>query len=118
MDLLVEGSTGCISPAMLADAMAKHYAAHVIAYGCTIFVPKHHFMLHIPKQLERFKFLVACWVTEAASAPCQQENGFPSCIATLVDCSYTASRHRGCISPVSARKRGFPSCIAKLVDCS
>ena len=41
MDLLVEGSTGCTSPAMLADAMAKHYAAHVIAYGCTLFVPKH-----------------------------------------------------------------------------
>ena len=34
-------------------------------------------MLH-SKQLERFKFLVACWVTEAASAPCQQENGFPT----------------------------------------
>ena len=64
MDLLVEVNTGCISPAMLADAMAKHYAAHVIAYGYTIFVPKHHFMLHIPKQLERFKFLVACWVHE------------------------------------------------------
>ena len=44
--------------------MVKHYAAHVIAYGCTIFVPKYHFMLHIPKQLERFKFLVACWVHE------------------------------------------------------
>ena len=44
--------------------MAKHYAAHVIAYGYTIFVPKHHFLLHIPKQLERFKFLVACWVHE------------------------------------------------------
>ena len=59
MDLLVAVNTGCISPAMLADAMAKHYASHVIAYVYTIFVPKHHFMLHIPKQLERFKFLVA-----------------------------------------------------------
>ena len=36
----------------------------MIAYGCTIFMPKHYFMLHIPKQLERFKFLVACWVHE------------------------------------------------------
>ena len=44
MDLLVEVNTGCI-----------RYS------GCispTIFVPKHHFMLH-SKQLERFKFLVA-----------------------------------------------------------
>ena len=64
MGLLAEVNTGCISPAMLADAMAKHYAAHVVAYGYTIFVPKHHFMLHIPKQLARFKFLVARWVHE------------------------------------------------------
>ena len=35
MDLLVEVNTGCISPAMLADAMAKHYAAHVIISSIT-----------------------------------------------------------------------------------
>ena len=35
MDLLVEVNTGCISPAMLADAMAKHYAAHVIINSIT-----------------------------------------------------------------------------------
>ena len=55
-DLLAQVNTGRVTPAMLPDAMARHYAAHVIAYGYTIFVPKHHFMLHIPRQLERFKF--------------------------------------------------------------
>ena len=57
-------NTGKVTPAMLADAIAKHYAAHLVAYGYTVFVPKHHFMLHIPRQLERFKFLVACFVHE------------------------------------------------------
>ena len=64
MDLLLQANTGCISPAMLADAMAKHYAAHVIAYGYALFVPKHHFMLHIPRQLAMFAFLIACFVHE------------------------------------------------------
>ena len=43
MDLLLQVNTGCISPAMLADAIARHYAAHVVAYGYTLFVPKHHY---------------------------------------------------------------------------
>ena len=64
MDLRVGVNTGCISPAMLADAMARHYAAHVVAYGYTLFVPKHHFMLHMPRQLARFACLIACFVRE------------------------------------------------------
>ena len=64
MDLLVNANTGKVTPAMLADAIAEHYAAHLVAYGYTLFVPKHHFMLHIPRQLERFKFLIACFVHE------------------------------------------------------
>ena len=64
MDLLAQVNTGSVTPTMIADAMAIHYAAHVVAYGYTIFVPKHHFMLHIPRQLERFKFLVSCFVHE------------------------------------------------------
>ena len=64
MDLLLKVNTGCISPTMLGDAMAKHYAAHVIAYGYALFVPKHHFMLHLPRQLAQFGFLIACFVHE------------------------------------------------------
>ena len=64
MDLLLKVNTGRVTPAMLADAMARHYAAHVVAYGYTIFVPKHHFMLHLPRQIAQFKFMVACWVHE------------------------------------------------------
>ena len=64
LDLLSQVHTGRVTPAMLADAMAIHYAAHVIAYGYTLFVPKHHYMLHIPAQLARFKTLVLCYVHE------------------------------------------------------
>jgi hypothetical protein len=49
---------------MLAKAMAIHYAAHVIAYGYTLFVPKHHSMLHIPAQLAKFTILIMCYVHE------------------------------------------------------
>ena len=64
MDLLVQVNSGNVTPAMLANAIAAHYAAHVIAYGYTLFVPKHHFMLHMPGQLAKFKFLIACFVHE------------------------------------------------------
>ena len=36
----------------------------MIAYGYTLFVPKHHYMLHIPAQLAKFKILVLCYVHE------------------------------------------------------
>ena len=41
MDLLAQVNTGRVTPAMLAHAIAMHYAAHVVAYGYTIFLPKH-----------------------------------------------------------------------------
>ena len=64
MDLLLEVNTGRVTPAMLADAIARHYAAHIIAYGYTLWVPKHHFMLHIPRQLAKLEFLITCFVHE------------------------------------------------------
>ena len=64
LDLLSQVHTGRVTPKMLSDAIAIHYAAHVLAYGYTLFVPKHHYMLHIPAQLARFKMLVLCYVHE------------------------------------------------------
>ena len=63
-DLLLKVNTGRINSRMLAHALARHYAAHIIAYGYTLFKPKHHFMLHIPEQLKHFKFLISCFVHE------------------------------------------------------
>ena len=64
MDLLSQVHTGLVTSEMLAEAMAIHYAAHVLAYGYTLFVPKHHYMLHIPAQLAKFTILVLCYVHE------------------------------------------------------
>ena len=62
--LLSQIHTGHVTSKMLAEALAIHYAAHVIAYGYTLFVPKHHFMLHIPAQLDKFTMLIMCYVHE------------------------------------------------------
>ena len=64
LDLLSQVHTGRVTPNVLSDAIAIHYAAHVVAYGYTLFVPKHHYMMHIPDQLARFKMLVMCYVHE------------------------------------------------------
>ena len=64
LDLLSQILTGHVTPKMLADAMAEHYAAHVRAYGNTLFIPKHHYMLHTPAQPEKFKMLIQCDVHE------------------------------------------------------
>lgn len=64
LDMLSQVHTGRVTSEMLADGMTKHYAAHVVAYGYTLFVPKHHYMLHIPAQLSRFKMLILCYVHE------------------------------------------------------
>ena len=96
MGLLLRVSTGCISPGVLAEAISKHYAAHAIAYGYTLFVPKHHFLLHLPGQLARFKFLVSCWVHERKH---KIANGGPSRCAlpgrgvTIELCSKNAPWH-------------------------
>ena len=62
--LLSQIHTGHVTSKMLAEALAIHYAAHVIAYGYTLFVPKHHYMLHIPAQLDKFTMLIMCYVHE------------------------------------------------------
>ena len=64
MDLLTRANTGCVTPEMLADAIATHYAAHLAAYGHSIWKPKHHYVLHLPRQLEQFKLLISCFVHE------------------------------------------------------
>ena len=61
MALLTHVITGCVTPEMLADAIARHYAAHLAAYGHSVWKPKHHFMMHVPRQLQQFKLLNACF---------------------------------------------------------
>ena len=64
LELLSRVHTGLVTSEMLAKGLATHYAAHVVAYGFTLFVPKHHYMLHIPRQLAKFTMLIMCYVHE------------------------------------------------------
>ena len=64
LELLSRVHTGLVTSEMLAKGLATHYAAHVVAYGYTLFVPKHHYMLHIPRQLAKFTMLLTCYVHE------------------------------------------------------
>ena len=48
----------------LVASHSEDSAAHVLAYGYTLFVPKHHYMLHIPGQLAKFAMLIMCYVHE------------------------------------------------------
>ena len=64
LELLSRVHTGLITSEMLAKALATHYPAHVVAYGYTLFVPKHHYMLHTPRQLAKFTMLIMCYVHE------------------------------------------------------
>ena len=82
MDLLLQVNTGCISPAMLADATARHYAAHVVAYGYTLFVPKHHYTCCI----SHGSVLVACWVHERKHKIAKRW-AVPLCMAMLEECT-------------------------------
>ena len=62
LELLLHVVTGSVTTAMLADAIATPPVAHLVAYGNNIWKPKHHFRMHIPSQLERFKLLIARFV--------------------------------------------------------
>jgi hypothetical protein len=51
-------------PGVYIEPNVCHYAAARAHDGYTLFVPKHHFMLHIPAQLAKFTMLIMCYVHE------------------------------------------------------
>ena len=55
---------GGISPSKLMDAITKHLKLHKEAYGETHWVPKFHYSLHLPEQLERWDLLIFCFAHE------------------------------------------------------
>ena len=46
------------------DAITKHLKLHKEAYGETHWVPKFHYSLHLPEQLERWDLLIFCFAHE------------------------------------------------------
>ena len=59
----------------------------------TIWVPKHHFMLHLPRQLKRFAFLIACFVHERKHKIAKRW-AVPLCLAKR--CDYNRSLLEEC----------------------
>ena len=85
--------TGSATPEMLADAIAIHYAAHLAAYGHSIWLPKHHFMLHIPRQLQKFKLLIACFVVKKWAVPLASKRAYERTLIEACTCSRTCEHN-------------------------
>lgn len=62
--LLTMSARGTVTSDQLMDAMLCHLRLHQVAYGVSRWKPKMHWCLHLPEQLHRWKFLVACFTHE------------------------------------------------------
>jgi hypothetical protein len=62
--MLTMTARGTVTPAQLMNAIQYHLMLHKIAYGSSHWRPKMHWALHLPEQLRRWKFLVACFTHE------------------------------------------------------
>lgn len=64
IELLTMTTRGTVTPKRLMDAMLHHLKLHQSAYGVQHWKPKMHWCLHLPAQLKRYGFLVACFTHE------------------------------------------------------
>ncbi len=64
VDLLQIVNTGFVTPARLEAAILAHARAHIAAYGTQKWVPKHHYIMHLPKQLQHHGFLLNTFLQE------------------------------------------------------
>ena len=55
---------GTVTPDQMMSAILAHLRLHAIAYGTADWKPKMHWCLHLPSQLCRWGFLVACFTHE------------------------------------------------------
>ena len=66
LDLLQTVKRNIVSPSQLHTAIRRHLDLFWEAYGEEHWRPKHHYALHLPRMLQFFGFLVACFTTERA----------------------------------------------------
>ena len=64
ISLLSVVNTGSISPSALGDAIMRHLHAHKAAYGETLWKPKTHWSVHLPRQLLEHGKLLGCFLME------------------------------------------------------
>ena len=62
--LLTMTTRGTVTAALLMDAMCHHLKLHQSAYGTAHWKPKMHWCLHLPSQLAKYGFLIACFTHE------------------------------------------------------
>ena len=94
LDLVTHAITGDVSEKALADAIQAHYTAHLAAYGQDLWTPKFHFVMHLPEDLRRFSFLIACCVHERKhrlakrwAVTLDSKNGYENTL--LEECTYS-----------------------------
>ena len=64
VELLLATRTNSTTPAALEQAILRHSAAHLEAYGGEIWKPKFHYALHLGQLWDKFGLLIACWALE------------------------------------------------------
>ena len=55
---------GCVNPMDLYNAITRHFQLFIAAYGANAVRPKHHYALHLPLMLQRFKVLISTLMHE------------------------------------------------------
>ncbi len=64
VDILQDTKGGTIDTSLLQRAIVQHLRKHRSVYGPTDWLPKLHFALHLPRQVERDQVLTDCFVLE------------------------------------------------------
>ena len=64
LELLVMSNSGHVTPEMLADAIGKHLSLQQHALGTKVWIPKSHWVTHLPGQMLRHKCLVSTFLME------------------------------------------------------
>ena len=64
VDLLSVVNGGGVTPAKLEEAILQFLHAHIRADELKLWIPKHHYLIHLPMQLFKFGFLLNTFVQE------------------------------------------------------
>ena len=94
VDLVIATTRIKVSPARLLGAVHRFLKAFTDAFGFEYLTPKCHWLLHLPESLERFGFLLMCFVLE-------RKHRVPKRYATELKNTSKNANKRGCVSSPS-----------------
>jgi hypothetical protein len=64
LDMLTIANSGLVSPEALGIAIAGHLGLHQSTYGTSLWAPKDHWVLHLPRMLASHRCLCSCFMME------------------------------------------------------